>query len=142
MSKKKDNLPTTFNEMPIVDFLRSIDGFFRDSFRNFQFISSFPVHQYETKSHYIIEAQLPGVKKEQIHLDIYNNHIKISVENSEIFEEKDDIHHHYQSSRSYQKAERMIILPFSINEHDIKASYHEGILKITIPNKKKTIEIE
>ncbi|WNF35632.1 Hsp20/alpha crystallin family protein [Bacillaceae bacterium IKA-2] len=142
MSKNKDNLPTTFNEVPIVDFLRSIDGFFKDSFRNFQFISGFPIYQYETKSHYIIEAQLPGVKKEQIHLDIYSNHIKISVEDSKIVEEKDDIHHLYQSSRSYQKAERLIMLPFSINEHDIKASYREGILKISIPNKKKTIKID
>lgn len=141
MRKEKNDLPTTFNELPIADFLRSIDDFFHNSFRDFQFMGGFPVHQYETKSHYIIEAKLPGVKKEQIHLDIYSNQIKISVENSEVVEDKDDKHNLYQRSRSYHKAERIIMLPFFITERDIKASYRDGILKIIVPNKKKTIEI-
>jgi HSP20 family protein len=142
MSKKKDNLPTPFNEQPIADILKSIDGFFRDAFRNFNFVGGFPVHQYETKSHYIIEAQLPGVKKEQITLDIYNNYIKIGVENSEIIEEQNDIYHSYKSTKSFQKAERVIMVPFYISEKDLKASYRDGILKIIMPNKKRTIEIE
>jgi HSP20 family protein len=142
MSKKKDNLPTPFNEQPIADILKSIDGFFRDAFRNFNFVGGFPVHQYETKSHYIIEAQLPGVKKEQITLDIYNNYIKIGVENSEIIEEQNDIYHSHKSTKSFQKAERVIMVPFYISEKDLKASYRDGILKIIMPNKKRTIEIE
>jgi HSP20 family protein len=142
MRKKKDNLPTPFNEQPIADLLKSIDGFFQNAFRNFQFVGGFPIHQYETKNHYIIEAQLPGVRKEQIHLDIYSNHIKISVEHSEVIEEKDDIHQVFKSTNSFQKAERFIMLPFHITEKDVKASYRDGILKIIVPNKKRTIEIE
>ncbi|MCT8140346.1 Hsp20/alpha crystallin family protein [Anaerobacillus sp. CMMVII] len=111
---------------PIADFLKSIDGFFKEAFRNFHFVGGFPVHQYETNSHYIIEAQLPGVKKDQINLDIYSNHLKISVHNSEIIEEKDDISQSYHSTKSYQKAERIIMLPFYISERDVKASYRDG----------------
>jgi HSP20 family protein len=142
MSKKKDNLPAPLNELPIADFLKSIDGFFQNAFRNFQFVSGFPLHQYETKSHYIIEAQLPGVKKEQIDLDIYSNHIKISVQNAEVIEEKDDIQQSFRSTRSYQKTERVVMVPFYISEKDVKASYRDGLLRITMPNKKRTIEIE
>ncbi|QOY34279.1 Hsp20/alpha crystallin family protein [Anaerobacillus isosaccharinicus] len=142
MSKKKDNLPTPFNDLPIADFLKSIDGFFQDAFRNFNFASGFPVHQYETNNQYIIEAQLPGIKKEQINLDIYSNHIKISVENSEIIEEKNEINNSFKSSKSFHKAQRVIMVPFTISVRDVKASFRDGLLKITIPNKKRTIEIE
>lgn len=142
MTKKKDNLPTPFNEQPIFDFLKSIDGFFQDAFRNFHFVGGFPVQQYETKNLYIIEAQLPGVKKEQINLDIYHNHIKISVQRSEVIEEKNDLQQSYRNTKSYQKAERVILVPFYISESDVKASYRDGLLKITLPNKKRSIEIE
>ncbi len=142
MSKKKENLPTPFNEQPIGDFLKTIDNFFQDAFRNFHFGVAFPVHQYETKTHYIIEAQLPGIKKEQITLDIYSNQIRISVQNAEVFEEKDDIQHTFRSTRSFQKAERVVLLPYSVSEREVKASYRDGILKILVPNKKRTIEIE
>ena len=142
MSKKKDNLPNPFNEQPLGGLLKSIDGFFQNAFQNFQFVGGFPVYEYETETHYIIEAELPGVKKEQINLDIYSNQIKISVESSEVIEEKDDKHHVYKSSNSFQKAERYVILPFTISQKDVKASYRNGLLKIMIPNKKKRIEIE
>ncbi len=142
MTNKKDHLPTPFNERPIGDVLRSIDSFFQDAFRNFQFGGGFPIHQYETKNHYIIEAELPGVKKEQINLDVYNNFIKISIKNSEVIEETDDIHKQFRSFRSYQKAERVISLPFYISQRDVQASYRNGLLKITIINKKRSIEIE
>lgn len=142
MSKKKDNLPTPFHEKPIGDFLKSIDSFFQDAFRNFQFGFGFPVHQYETNEHYIIEAQLPGVKKEQIRLDVYSNSIRIGVENSQVIEEKDDIHQSFRRSKSFNRVERVIMLPFQISERDLRASYRDGLLKIIVPNKKRTIEIE
>lgn len=142
MSKKKDNLPTPFNELPISDFLKSIDGFFQDAFKNFHFNGSFPVHQYETKTHYIIEAELPGVRKNQIILDIYHNQIKIGVQHSETIEEKNDIQQSFKATKSYQRSERVVMLPFSVSERNVKATYRDGLLKITVPNKKRTIEIE
>ncbi|WP_161568301.1 Hsp20/alpha crystallin family protein [Anaerobacillus alkaliphilus] len=142
MSKKKDNLPNPFNEQPIGEFLKSIDSFFQDAFRNFHFGTAFPVHQYETNNNYIIEAQLPGIKKEQIILDIYGNQIRISVQNAEVIEEKNDIQHSFRSTRSYHKAERIVLLPFHVSEREVKASYRDGLLKIVVPNKKRTIEIE
>lgn len=142
MSKKKDQFPTPFHEQPISGFLKSIDSFFNEAFKNFQFFGGFPVHEYETKSHYIVEAQLPGIKKEQISLDFYQNHIRISVENSQFTEEKNDIQHSYHSTSSFQRAERIVMLPFNISVKDTKASFRDGLLKIMIPNKKRTIEIE
>lgn len=142
MSKKKNNLPTPFNEQPLLNILKSIDGFFNEAFHNFQFFGGFIVRQFETKTHYVIEADLPGIKKEQIMLDIYSNQIKISVENSEEIEKKDDILHSYQRTRSFQKAERVVVLPFAISEKDVKAVFRNGVLRIEIPSKRKTIEIE
>lgn len=142
MSKRKENLPKSFNELPIADFFQSIDHFFQNTFQNFNFGFGFPVHQYETRTHYIIEAELPGVSKEQIQLDVYNNHLKISVQNVEVTEEKNDQYESYKSMKTYQRGEKVIMLPYTIKEEEMKASFKNGILKIMIPNKKKTIEIE
>jgi HSP20 family protein len=136
------NLPTPFNERPFVDFLTSIDSFFNKAFQNFQLGGSIRVSQYETKNHYIIEAELPGVKKEQIHLDVFSNQIKIGVHSTEIVEEKDDKLHIYKSSKSHKQAERIVMLPIHITKEDVKASYNDGLLTIKIKNNYRTIEIE
>lgn len=142
MSNKKDNLPTPFNDLPFGEFLQSIDQFFQNTFQHFNFGFSFPVHQYETNTHYIIEADLPGVTKEQIQLDVYNNHLKIGVQNLEITEEKNDQSEIYKTMKSYQRAERVVMLPQAINENEMKATFKNGVLTIKIPNHKRRIEIE
>ncbi len=91
MKDKKPNLP---NSHPYFHLLKSIDEFFFNAFKNFHnnglFMPAFPVKTYETNTEYIIEAQLPGIKKERILLDIYKNYVRIAVKNEELLEEKKD----------------------------------------------------
>ena len=77
------------------DILKSIDHFFQQTYENIQdnplFVMPIPVNIYEHNETFIIEAELPGVDKKQIDLDIYQQSIRIKVsqdERSEIIDGK------------------------------------------------------
>jgi HSP20 family protein len=129
-----------FNEKPIRGILQSMDEFFKTPFPP---VSAFQVETVETGNEYIISAELPGVKKEQIHLNISGNHITISVENNVLETEEDDKNQHYRRRFSRLQSSRTISLPQPINEDKIKASYRDGLLQIRIPQVKgKIIQLE
>lgn len=131
-----------FNEKPIRGFLQSIDEFFKAPFPNTGW-GTFPVKTIETADGYLITAELPGTKREQIHLDILGNHLTITVENHETEIEKDDIGQSYRHKQSLQHSSRTIALPRPINEKKVKASYRDGLLQVHIPQEKgKSITID
>ncbi|ARK30816.1 Hsp20/alpha crystallin family protein [Halalkalibacter krulwichiae] len=128
------------------DILKTIDSFFQQTYENIQdnplFQTPIPVHVFEDKDNYIIEAELPGVEKRQISLDIYRQAIRIQVtedERTEIIDEKTGM---LERRGRTQIRQRVIPVPFNIQEQDVKALYKNGLLRITIPNKRKRIPIE
>ena len=129
-----------FNEKPIKGFLQSIDEFFKTPF---PFEGGFHVDTVETEDEYIVSAELPGVKKEQIHLNITGNYLTISVENKELETAEDSRNQIYQRKFVRQQSSRTISLPHTINEKMIKASYRDGLLRVRIPRERgKMIEID
>ncbi len=128
-----------FHEKPVKGFLQSMDEFFNSPFPS----GGLPVQVRETEDEYIISAELPGVKKEQIHLNIVPNQLTISIENKEMETKEDHANHLFQKRVSQQRLSRTISLPVVINERLVKASYRDGLLTIRIPLVKgKTINIE
>ncbi|MDN3016748.1 Hsp20/alpha crystallin family protein [Paenibacillus sp. BSR1-1] len=129
-----------FTEKPIRGFLQSIDEFFKHPFPP---TAGFHVETLETEGEYIITAELPGVKKEQIHLNMTENYITISVENNQIETQEDELNQIYSRKMFRQQSSRTVSLPQTINEKKVKASYRDGLLQIRIPQEKgKVIEIE
>jgi HSP20 family protein len=127
------------HEKPVKGFLQSIDEFFNSPFPS----GAFPVEVRETENEYVISAELPGVKKEQIKLNILSNHLSISIENKEEQTKEDLNNHFFQKKVSQQRLSRTITLPVAINEKMVKASYRDGLLTIRIPLVRgKTISIE
>jgi HSP20 family protein len=117
------------HEKPVKGFLQSIDDFFNSPFPS----GAFPVEVRETENEYVISAELPGVKKEQIRLNILSNHLIISIENKEEHTKEDLNNHFLQRKISQQRLSRTITLPVAINEKMVKASYRDGLLTIRIP---------
>ncbi|MBU9720528.1 MULTISPECIES: Hsp20/alpha crystallin family protein [Bacillaceae] len=146
MSKEKDRSRSLqpFHEKPFGELLQSLDSFFQDAFKqlNLQGMKMIPIYQYETNNEYVIEAELPGVKKDQIFLDIYHNFIKIAVQSDEIVEEINDNIKSIKKHGKFQRSERVVQLPFHVDENEVNASLKDGILKIRIPNKRMRIAIE
>lgn len=118
-----------FQDRPVRGVLQSIDDFFKQPFPH----ASFPVDIRDAGDKQIITAALPGVKKEQISLDILGNSLTISIKNEDILTEEDDKNKIIRRFGSYQSSSRMITLPHPIDEKKVKASYHDGLLEITIP---------
>ncbi len=128
------------NEKPIKGFLQSIDDFFKAPFPN---VPGFAVETTENKTEYIVKAELPGIKREQIQLNVQGNLLTISVENQQLELEEDDVNQIFRSVQSRHHSSRTISLPQKINDRKIKATYRDGLLEIRIPLEKgKTIHID
>ena len=98
----------------------------------------------DKEKEYVIEAELPGVKKEELSLDIQDGQLRISIEREEkVDEEKKNYIH---KERRYSSMSRSVYLG-DASADSIKAKLDNGVLTITIPKTEKPevkskIEIE
>lgn len=82
---------------------------------------------------YVLEAELPGFDKKDIHIGVQNNCLTIQAQHSEKQEQKDEENGRYICrERSYGSYSRSFDLS-GIKEDEIKASYDNGILTVTMP---------
>jgi HSP20 family protein len=102
-----------------------------------------PTDVVEEKDKFIITAELPGLKKEDIDISVEGNTLCICGERKQEQEEiKAD---YYQCERAYGRFQREVTLPQSVEPSKVSAEYKQGVLKIIIPKteqaKRKSIEI-
>ena len=83
---------------------------------------------------YHIEVDLPGVKKEDISIDIKENQIVISGERN--FKEERTDKDYYKVESSYGKFQRSFALPENVDVENIEASSTDGVLEVTLPKLK------
>ena len=86
---------------------------------------------------YTVSADLPGVKKEDIQVNVDGNVVSISAEVKKESEEKKG-EQVLRSERYYGKVERSFALDSDIDESKVDAKYEEGVLKLTLPTKAAT----
>ncbi len=98
----------------------------------------------EDKDKYIVKADIPGMKQEDIKVEIDDGVLKISGERKyeKKEEDKDKKYHYYE--RSYGAFERRFVLPSDTDVDKIDAKYENGVLEIQIPKteSKKPKEIK
>ena len=82
---------------------------------------------FETDKDIIVTAELPGARKEDIHVNATEGELEIRVE---VKREEKDEHRH---TRSYQGYYRTIPLPDYADTERIDASYNNGVLELKIP---------
>jgi len=100
--------------------------------------SWFPEMNVEEKDNaVIVKANLPNIKKENIHIKLNKNILTISGEEKQSKEEKSN--DSYFASSSHSSFSQSISLPENINSKNIKTGYKDGILNITIPKVQKLI---
>ena len=85
----------------------------------------------EEKDKYVIEVNLPGIKKEDVKIEVEENIVKISGERKEE-KKQDDAKQHY-SEIFYGKFYREFALPTLVKKEKNKAHYENGVLLITAP---------
>ena len=90
---------------------------------------------YETEDEIVIRAEMPGVKKEDIRIEISGNSIEISAVKKGASEEKLKGYYHKEiyEGRFYRRIE----LPMEIPADKVKARYQDGVLEIRIAKEKE-----
>jgi HSP20 family protein len=98
----------------------------------------------EDKDNFIVKAELPGMKKEDIKISVRSNILALAGERKYGSDEKTKTFHRIE--RAYGKFVRTITLPNEVDGDKVKAAYQDGILTITLPKpetmKPKEVEIE
>ena len=91
---------------------------------------------YEKGDNIIIDAEIPGLKKEDIEVTVENQMLTLRGEKKETKEVKRD--GFYQSERFYGKFQRAVALPAAVDESKIEATYKDGILTVTMPKSEES----
>jgi HSP20 family protein len=98
----------------------------------------------EDNDKYVLQLDLPGIKKEDVKITYNNGQLTISGERKYEKEDKDSTYHHIE--RAFGKYYRSFNLPEKIVEDKINAEFKDGTLNITIPKaedaKPKQIEVK
>ena len=96
---------------------------------------------YDHDDKIVIKAELPGVNKEDIHVDLKNNILTLEGERSIEKEVEDESF--YRRERFHGKFSRSFVLPRGLDPEKINADYKDGVLNIEIskPEEKKVKKI-
>lgn len=143
--KKELQRFSPFSEL--FDLRKEIDSLFEDRFFGKNLISEpswIPsMDVVENEKEFLVTVELPGMKKEDINVSIENNVLTIEGERKSEKEEKNKTFHRIE--RAYGKFYRSVALPKKVDENNIKATFKDGLLNITIgkseKEKSKIIEI-
>ncbi len=85
---------------------------------------------------YTLEADLPGVKRDDIKLDLTDNVLTINAERHSEYEEKDKKGNYVRCERSYGSYQRSFDTT-GIDTDNIEAEFVDGVLKLTLPKIKE-----
>lgn len=96
--------------------------------------STLKVDVNEREDAYAIHAEIPGIKKEDIHVAIDGAIVSITAERREEKEVKDG-ERLLRSERYFGKVSRSFELPQEVDESQSSAKYNDGVLELVLPKK-------
>jgi HSP20 family protein len=98
----------------------------------------------ETDQMFTIEAELPGLAKEDVKVTVHDGVLSIEGERKHEEESKDRKHHRIE--RYYGSFKRRFTLPDNVDENSVKAAFKDGLLTLTVqkaePAQPKAIEVD
>ena len=104
---------------------------FQENLTGFDWTPSIDVS--ETPTAYLIKAELPGVKKEDVHLDLEKSVLTITGERKQEQEHKDEKFHRVESS--YGSFMRRFTVPDDANTEGVEATFKDGVLTVKLGKK-------
>ena len=125
-----------FSELARLDPFRGLDEVFNQSLiaPRLRAMGMTPrMDVSETDTDYLVKAEIPGVKKEDIKVNIDGNQVSISAQTQQEAEEKSG--NMLCTERSWGQYYRSFTLPQAVDDATANAAYHDGILELTLPKK-------
>lgn len=92
--------------------------------------------------HYDVEIDLPGFKKENIHIELDNGYLNITAKKDHQQEEKDDQDKIIRQERYYGTMSRRFYVGNDLKADDISGKFQDGVLTLTIPKKEDRPKLE
>lgn len=89
----------------------------------------------ETETAYLVKAEIPGVKKEDVKVTIQGGMLTIEGERRQEKEEKGKKFHRIE--RTYGSFARSFRLPGDVDENSVKAEFKDGVLNVTLAKSEK-----
>jgi HSP20 family protein len=90
-----------------------------------------PVDIYETDDALVLKAELPGVSKDDVSLEIHNNTLILRGERKHEAEVREENYHRVE--RAYGTFQRSFVLPTMVDQEKVQATYHDGVLELRLP---------
>ena len=144
MAKKETTLtPTRTERDPFALIRAEFDRFFNEpgwaGFRWPAFRFGRPAEEawtpqvdvFEKDSRLITRIDLPGLKKEDVKVEVTDRHLAISGERKKEEEEKGE--QFYRCEREYGSFYRVVPLPEGVKLEDVKATFVDGVLEVSVP---------
>jgi HSP20 family protein len=128
-------------------FEKMFDDFFgidrrRTDLENFDWTPRVNVEELDDR--FEITAELPGMKKDEIDIEVTDG--VLAIKGERIFDKEEKETNYHVCERSYGKFQRAFTLPENVKADDIEAVYADGILKLAVPKvepeKPKEIKVE
>ena len=91
---------------------------------------------FEDKEHLILEAELPGMNREDFEISVENNVITLRGERK--FEKKTEGDNYHRVERSYGSFTRSFTLPQTVTADGATADFENGILRVSLPKREET----
>lgn len=121
--------------MARFDPFRELENFEKSFFGDFG--GGFRTDIKDKGDHFELEADLPGVKKEDIAVDIDGDCLTISAQRDSQREEKNDQEQYVRRERSYGSYSRSFDIS-NVKSEEISGSYENGVLKLVLPKRSPT----
>ena len=90
-----------------------------------------PVDIYETDDALVLKAELPGVSKDDVSIEIHQNTLILRGQRKHEAEVKEDRYHRVE--RAYGTFQRSFVLPTLVDQEHVQASYTDGVLELRLP---------
>ncbi len=87
----------------------------------------------EEADHFILHADLPGLKKEDFTISVEGNHVTVKGERKQEKEISEPKKGYYYSERAYGSFARAFEFPTEIQADKVKAAYKDGVLEVVLP---------
>ena len=91
---------------------------------------------FENEDKLVLEAELPGMKREDIELSIENNIVTLKGERK--FEKKAEGDNYHRVERSYGSFTRSFSLPQTVTSEGANAEFNNGVLRVSLPKREET----
>ena len=133
-------VPSIFGESLLDDFFDYPEKSF--SFRTSNANGLMKTDIKENENAFEVSIALPGVKKDDIEIELKDEYLTITATSNMKKDEDDKKSNYIRRERYYGSCSRSFYVGDAVTENDIKASYEDGILTLDIPKVEKKPEPE